>query len=120
MTPAGDEERNVDRLRLLAERLVATDLQSIYFTRTRNATEVLLKYVRDEARRRHVRRFPYRQLARARQGGGIPEQVGRQLGQLESAELARDAAPFENGEAVAGRGPVSFQQCDAQCRVVEL
>jgi DEAD/DEAH box helicase domain-containing protein len=44
----------VEAARQIAGRLVATDLQTIYFCRSRNTVEVLLKYIRDEARRLNV------------------------------------------------------------------
>ena len=40
--------------RQLGGRLLASELQTIFFARSRNQTEVLLKYLRDEARARHV------------------------------------------------------------------
>ncbi len=44
----------IDAARHLAGELLETDLQTILFTRTRTTLEVLLKYTRDEADRRHV------------------------------------------------------------------
>lgn len=44
----------MEAARRLGAELLDTGLQSIFFLRTRNSTEVLLKYLRDEADRRHV------------------------------------------------------------------
>jgi DEAD/DEAH box helicase domain-containing protein len=44
----------LETARQLGGRLLGTDLQAIHFLRTRNATEVLVKYLRDEAVRRKV------------------------------------------------------------------
>jgi DEAD/DEAH box helicase domain-containing protein len=44
----------VDAARRLGARLVGSDLQTIWFVRARNTLEVLLKYLRDEARQRNV------------------------------------------------------------------
>ena len=44
----------MESARQLGGRLLGTDLQSIYFLRTRNSTEVLVKYLRDEARTQKV------------------------------------------------------------------
>lgn len=44
----------VEAARQIARQLVATDLQTIYFCRSRNTVEVLLKYIRDEAKRANV------------------------------------------------------------------
>ncbi|MBX3463110.1 MAG: DEAD/DEAH box helicase [Planctomycetes bacterium] len=40
--------------RQLGGRLLQSDLQAIFFARSRNQTEVLLKYLRDEAKARHL------------------------------------------------------------------
>jgi DEAD/DEAH box helicase domain-containing protein len=40
--------------RQLGEKLLASNLQSIFFARSRNQTEVLLKYLRDDARAKHI------------------------------------------------------------------
>lgn len=40
--------------RQLGGQLLQSDLQTIFFVRSRNQTEVLLKYLRDEAKARHV------------------------------------------------------------------
>ncbi len=47
----GIRQSVVESSRALAGRLLNTGLQSIFFTRTRSGTEVLLKYLRDEAGR---------------------------------------------------------------------
>jgi DEAD/DEAH box helicase domain-containing protein len=44
----------IEAARHLARELIASDLQTIYFCRSRNTVEVLLKYLRDEARRLNV------------------------------------------------------------------
>ncbi len=67
-----------DVARELGKRLITSDLQTIYFTRSRNGLEVLLKYLRDAAAAQHVdqeRVMGYR-------GGYLPElrrQVERDL-----------------------------------------
>ena len=66
---AGMRVPALETARRTAGRLLGTDLQSIYFTRTRNAMEVLLKYVRDEATARHV---DQERIAGYR-GGYLPE-----------------------------------------------
>lgn len=59
----------IEAARQLGGKLLATDLQSIFFVRTRSGMEVLLKYLRDEAGRRHVSQD---RLAGYR-GGYLPE-----------------------------------------------
>jgi DEAD/DEAH box helicase domain-containing protein len=59
----------VEAARQLGGTLLQSDLQSIFFTRTRNTLEVLLKYLRDEASRLNVAQD---RLAGYR-GGYLPE-----------------------------------------------
>ena len=55
VTPAaGLRVAAIEVARCLARQLVATEQQVIYFCRSRNTVEVLLKYIRDEARRLNV------------------------------------------------------------------
>src|SRR5690606_10244162 len=51
---AGTRVAAMEAARQLGERLVGSELQSIWFTRTRNGAEVLLKYLRDVAASAHV------------------------------------------------------------------
>lgn len=44
----------IDVARSVSEKLIDTELQTIYFTRSRNTLEVLLKYLRDLAKKRNV------------------------------------------------------------------
>ena len=44
----------IDVARDVARTLISSDLQTIYFTRARNTLEVLLKYLRDEAKKQNV------------------------------------------------------------------
>jgi len=62
-TPALEAARQV------AGQLMASDLQTIYFARSRSNVEVLVKYLRDEADRRHVEQS---RIAGYR-GGYLPE-----------------------------------------------
>ncbi len=55
--------------RQLGGELLGQDLQSIFFTRSRNGTEVLLKYLRDEATRRNVAQ----ESVAGYRGGYLPE-----------------------------------------------
>ncbi|MBK8978125.1 MAG: DEAD/DEAH box helicase [Planctomycetes bacterium] len=66
---AGIRQSVVETTRRLGARLVGADLQSIFFTRTRSATEVLLKYLRDVARERSI---DQERIAGYR-GGYLPE-----------------------------------------------
>ena len=59
----------IEAARQLGGTLLQSDLQSIFFTRTRNTLEVLLKYLRDEAGRLNVSQD---RLAGYR-GGYLPE-----------------------------------------------
>ncbi len=59
----------LESARRVAAPLLESDLQSIWFTRTRNSMEVLLKYFRDEARQRNV---DQERIAGYR-GGYLPE-----------------------------------------------
>ncbi len=54
--------------RQLGGKLIDSDLQSIFFVRSRNQTEVLLKYMRDDARAKHI---DQKQVAGYR-GGYLP------------------------------------------------
>ncbi|MHC4920731.1 MAG: DEAD/DEAH box helicase [Planctomycetota bacterium] len=51
---AGMRVSAVEVARRLGAQLLGTDLKTIFFTRSRNTLEVLLKYLRDEAERRHI------------------------------------------------------------------
>ncbi|MEZ5965203.1 MAG: DEAD/DEAH box helicase [Planctomycetota bacterium] len=66
----------IEAARQLGSTLLQSDLQSIFFTRTRNTLEVLLKYLRDEAARLNVAQA---RLAGYR-GGYLPE-LRRQIEQ---------------------------------------
>lgn len=55
--------------RQLGSHLVGQDLQSIFFTRSRNGTEVLLKYLRDEAEKKRVAQ----ESVAGYRGGYLPE-----------------------------------------------
>lgn len=51
---SGQRTPAIEAARRLAGQLLTSDLQTIFFCRSRNSVEVLLKYVRDEARKRNV------------------------------------------------------------------
>ena len=55
--------------RQLGSELIGQDLQSIFFTRSRNGTEVLLKYLRDDAAKKHVAQ----ESVAGYRGGYLPE-----------------------------------------------
>ncbi len=75
----------IEGARRVAGQLLKSDLQSIYFTRTRRTMEVLLKYIRDEATTQHV---DQERIAGYR-GGYLPDlrrkiEHGLQKGQISS------------------------------------
>ena len=80
---AGMRVPAIEAARLLARELLPSGLQTIFFTRSRRSVEVLLKYLRDEARRLNV---PQSRIAGYR-GGYLPDLRRRIERGLRSGEI---------------------------------
>jgi DEAD/DEAH box helicase domain-containing protein len=66
---SGERTPAIESARRLAGKLLGSELQTIFFARSRNMVEVLLKYLRDEARKRNI---DQERIAGYR-GGYLPE-----------------------------------------------